>query len=112
MLLTINRRKEGLRKLLLKTILEKNGSRGLLRENGGKVTFGDIWSVPFFGRKGMVRRVCTIEKRDHPAELGHKKPTFEKKGRDDKFNCRIPAELFIGCDETNVRFFNHSTRSG
>ena len=67
----MGRRKEGLsaddsllRKLLL-IILEKNDFRGLLRENGGKVTFGDIWSVPFFGRKGMVRGVCTIKKRDH-----------------------------------------------
>ena len=39
-----------LRKLLL-LILKKNGLRGLLRENRGKVTFGDLWSVLFFERK-------------------------------------------------------------
>ena len=71
----LERRNEGclsvdnslLRQLLL-VILAKNGLMCLLRENGGKYTFGDSWARWLFGRHDMVLRVCTSKIREFPAE--------------------------------------------
>ena len=50
-----------LRKLLL-DILAKNGLMGLLRENGGKYTFGDSWSTRFFERNDMKKSMDNEDK--------------------------------------------------
>ena len=94
----LERRNEGcvdnslLRQLLL-VILAKNGLMGLLRENGGKYTFGDSWAQRLFERHDMVFRVCTSKMREHPAEFVDKKNNYIKVGRDYIFKDRTQAVM-------------------
>ena len=67
---------------------------------------GSIFRVKEHGEKSMHNQEEGLSGR-----IWTNKSDVRKKGRDYMFNCRIPAELFIGCDETNVRFFNHTTRT-
>ena len=81
-----------LRQLLLVT-LAKNGFMGILRENGGKYTFGDFWAQRLFERHDMVLRVCTSKMREQPAEFVDKKNNYLKVGRDYIFKYRTPAVM-------------------
>ena len=81
-----------LRQLLLVT-LAKNGIMGILRENGGKYTFGDFWAQRLFERHDMVLRVCTSKMREQPAEFVDKKNNYLKVGRDYIFKYRTPAVM-------------------
>ena len=81
-----------LRQLLLVT-LAKNGFMGILRENGGKYTFGDFWAQRLFERHDMVLRVCTSKMREQPAEFVDKKNNYLKVVRDYIFKYRTPAVM-------------------
>ena len=59
----------------------------------------------------MVLKVCTCKMREHPAEFEDKKNSYLKVGCDNIFKYKTPAELVIGCDETNVQFVNHASRT-
>ena len=90
-----------LRQQLLPLLTEYNLT-DLLKENGGKHTFGDSWAHRFFARHGMVLRVCTTKMRELPADLEDKKATSIRIGRELIFTYKMPAELVIECDETNA----------
>ena len=99
-----------LRQQLL-TLLTKYNLTDLLKENGGKHTFGNSWAHRFFARHGMLLRVCTTKMRELPADFEDKKATYIRIGQELIFTYKRPDELVIGCDETNAQFVNHASRT-
>jgi hypothetical protein len=61
-----------LRRLLVDR-LQKAGKAGLLKENGGRYSYGHSFGTRFFKIHNLVLRVCTTKMRELPADFEDKK---------------------------------------
>ena len=101
-----------LRRLLVVRLLAA-GKEGLLKENGGKFSYGHSWAMRFFKRHNLVVRVCTTKMRELPADFDAKKALYMKIGANLIYKHNVPKELVINGDETAVLLVNRAkvTRS-
>ena len=98
---------ETLRRSLVLHLI-KAGKQGLLKEEGGKHTFGHSWAIRFYRRHGLVLLVCTTKMREKPADFDEKREKYLKIGAQLLFLHNIPPQLVINGDETAVMLVNRA----
>jgi hypothetical protein len=92
---------ENLRRYLV-VHLTAAGKQGLLKEHGGKCTYGHSWAMRFYRRHNLVLRVCTSKMRELPQDFEEKKSKYLKIGAELIYRYRVPPKLVINGDETAV----------
>jgi hypothetical protein len=65
---------------MLRELLQEHGLTGLLKENGGKNTFGRAWAYRFFKRHNISTRICTTKMRELPEDFEAKKEEYIRVG--------------------------------
>lgn len=96
-----------LRRLLVDR-LQKAGKAGLMKENGGKYSYGHSFATRFFKRHNLVLRVCTTKMRELPADFEDKKSKYMKIGADLIYKHNVPPQLVINGDETALQLVNRA----
>lgn len=99
-----------LRELLLVLLKAKNKEH-LLVENGGQNCFLRGWSQRFFLRHHMPVRVVTTKMRDNPEDFLAKRFEYENVLTMAIARFKVPKELVVNMDETNVQFVPHGKRT-
>lgn len=84
------------------------GKQGMLKDEGGKHTYGPSWAKRFYKRHGLVLRVCTTKMRELPSDFEEKKSKYLRIGAELIYKYKVPPELVINGDETAVLFVNRA----
>lgn len=87
----------------IKNELVKQNLSSMLKENGGKYTFGTNWCFRFWKRHNLSSRIATTKMRELPDDFEQKVATYVDIGSKLIAQYNIPKELVVGCDETNVQ---------
>jgi len=91
-------------RVLLIALLSVHNKLSLLKENGGKNTFRDPWATRFYKRHKLKRRAATTKMRILPSNFEELKEAYIRIYSAAVNKYKIPRELNIGGDETNLLF--------